>query len=197
MLRTAKHYGVSFAPVQLSQGLKRQMPAFYHLGSPPRTYRVPKIACLVGTHMSTSQRVSGLIHMAKRLDNTAPQPRHNPQRNCACEPCKQDRRDGCKNPHKCAKTARAILDSLSPLTNISSKPPQDNLTLTHRRLEKNRQARLERGKITFNPTVTAKTHLAECFRIFLDPSETSTSPAYRLQAPAPGLNIQDEHLVIY
>ncbi|KZT21788.1 hypothetical protein NEOLEDRAFT_1072874 [Neolentinus lepideus HHB14362 ss-1] len=65
MLRMAKHYGVSFAPVQLSQGLKRQMPAFYHLGSPPQTYRVPRIACLIGTHMSTSQRVSGLIHMAK------------------------------------------------------------------------------------------------------------------------------------
>ncbi|KZT21787.1 hypothetical protein NEOLEDRAFT_1072914, partial [Neolentinus lepideus HHB14362 ss-1] len=68
---------------------------------------------------------------------------HNSQRNCACKPCKQDRRDGCKNPHKCAKTACAILDSFSPLTNISSKPPQDNLTLTHHRLEKNRQARLE------------------------------------------------------
>ncbi|KZT20340.1 hypothetical protein NEOLEDRAFT_1229536 [Neolentinus lepideus HHB14362 ss-1] len=137
------------------------------------------------------------MRTARRLDNTANQTRHKPQRNCACEQCKQDRQDGCVNPHKCAKTALAILDSFSPLTNVNSNPPRDDLTLTHHRLEKNRQARLERSTITFNPTVTAKTHIAECFRVFLTPQEVSTSPAYRLQAPAPGLSLQNEHLTIY
>ncbi|EPQ60413.1 hypothetical protein GLOTRDRAFT_124170 [Gloeophyllum trabeum ATCC 11539] len=38
MLKTARKYGVAFAPAKLSASLKAQLPAYYLLGTPPRTY---------------------------------------------------------------------------------------------------------------------------------------------------------------
>jgi len=42
MLKVAKKYNVSFAPIKLSKQLKKQLPAWYHLGAPPKTYHKQK-----------------------------------------------------------------------------------------------------------------------------------------------------------
>ncbi|KZT25980.1 hypothetical protein NEOLEDRAFT_1047745, partial [Neolentinus lepideus HHB14362 ss-1] len=181
MLRIARKHGVAFAPAQLSPGLKKQLPAFYHLGAPPRTYKAPKISCLLHNHKLRT--VSELITTSRRLSDAPGRGRHNPRRNCRCPPCTNDRLMGCEHPHKCALTAHTILDSLSPKTNPASHPPRDNLTLTHCRLEKNRQARRERGNITFDPSITTKSNIAECFRVFVSPNDVPLTPAYRLQHP--------------
>ncbi|KZT18632.1 hypothetical protein NEOLEDRAFT_1079750, partial [Neolentinus lepideus HHB14362 ss-1] len=195
MLRAARKHGVAFAPAQLSLSLKRQLPAFYHLGAPPRTYAAPKISCLIHNHQVRT--VSELITASRRLTNLPNNERHHPRRNCRCLNCAADRQTGCKNPHKCALAAHTILNSLSPKTNPTSRPPSDDLTLTHRRLEKNRQAHRERGAIIFDPSMTARTSLAECFRIFVDPDSVPPTPAYRLQHPTPGISLEPNRLTVY
>ncbi|KAA1479858.1 ribonuclease H-like protein [Dentipellis sp. KUC8613] len=53
------------------------------------------------------------------------------------------------------------------------------------------------GTITFDPTVTCKTDLAECFRIFTDPNLVTTEPATRLARPADGHIVDDEQITAY
>ena len=60
-------------------------------------------------------------------------------------------------------------------------PNQDSLSLTRRRKEKNQLAAdadkdNEEG-ITFDPSVTEKEDLLDCFRIFVDPKKVMNIPA--------------------
>ena len=174
---------MSFAPLKLSRQLKRELPAWYHLGAPPRAYHKSKDDCLQRTHKAN--KVKNLIKMSNRLrhrDET-----HHPRRNCACQPCHVDREKGCVNPHKCAQTAKDLLERLAPLYNPSSNPPNDDLTLTHHRLEKNQRAIIHRGdEIVLNPSVTTHS-LSNCFRIFAPPMPKDPTPLHRplLIAPPP------------
>ncbi|KAG2748720.1 hypothetical protein P692DRAFT_20833944 [Suillus brevipes Sb2] len=112
---------------------------------------------------------------------------HLPRKDCTCTPCRKDRLAGCSNPHKCAANAREILSKLAPKYDTNTKPKRDELSLTHRRKEKNTQAHESRdGEILFDPTTTIRTSLKECFRIFTDPEHKSQSPAHRLQNPTRG-----------
>ncbi|KAG2087607.1 uncharacterized protein F5147DRAFT_588027, partial [Suillus discolor] len=112
---------------------------------------------------------------------------HQPQATCTCTDCINDRLVGCKNPHQCAKTAQHILDSLLPKYNPNTTPKKDHLTLTHRHLEKNTQARTQpQGEILFNPSITIRNSLTDCFRIFVDSSRPIEIPAYRLCVPLNG-----------
>jgi ribonuclease HI len=58
-----------------------------------------------------------------------------------------------------------------------------------RRRDQNVIARETNGTILFNPTITSKGDLAECFRIFTDPTKISNEPARRQQDP----RTQDRH----
>jgi ribonuclease HI len=75
--------------------------------------------------------------------------------------------------------AGSLLDSLGIKWHPGTMPPLDNLTLTKRRKEKNRQARLEKKAITFNPSVTIGNNLDEGFRVFTDPTTMSAVLAFR------------------
>ncbi|KAG1747279.1 hypothetical protein EDD22DRAFT_761991, partial [Suillus occidentalis] len=162
MLKTIRTNNVSFAPNKLSVQLKSQMPAWCHLGAPPKTYHKTKDKCLHSIHKVES--VKDLREMTARLTN---HDRHNTTATCTCNECVEDRLIGCNNPDKCAQTAQHILDNLNPLFNPNTSPKKDGLTLTHRRLEKNSQMRTrQRGEILFDPSITSKNHLSECFRIF-------------------------------
>ncbi|KAJ8587399.1 hypothetical protein M405DRAFT_703302, partial [Rhizopogon salebrosus TDB-379] len=192
-LRSAKKHNVSFAPLKLSRHLKEQLPAWFHLGAPPRTYNKTSSECLRTLHNSLS--VKDLTMLSARTSNSSTH--HHARCNCACDPCKRDRDLGCANPHRCATTAKKILDKLHPKFNTTSSPRKDDLTLTHRRKEKNSQAVANRrGDIIFDPTVTAKTSLSECFRIFTKTSLIQ-SPAYRLQRPLTGRPTNDIPLTVY
>ena len=173
LIKTAK---LAFAPLKLSRRLKLQLPAWFHMGAPPRTYHKSKDECLKHTHKIT--KVKNLMKLCKRL-RPANQD-HAPWHNCKCPNCTKDREDGCKNPHKCASTAEAIILKLSAKLNPTAPSQKDGLTLTHRRLEKNARADIANGdELTFNPSVTIRTNLSECFRIF--PSQpTPDLPALRL-----------------
>ncbi|KAG2738108.1 hypothetical protein P692DRAFT_201661577, partial [Suillus brevipes Sb2] len=165
LLKTAKTHNVSFAPIKLSKELKTQLPAWWHLGAAPRTYNKAKNQCLQKTHSIST--IKDLMKTSQRLHRSNDGEQHSNRKNCACSTCKIDRRNGCQNPHKCAQIAQSILQKISPKFDPSTTPVKDNLTLTHRRKEKNQRALTNRrDEIIFDPTVTTKNTLAECFRIF-------------------------------
>ena len=88
------------------------------------------------------------------------------------------------------------MDRISPKLNPKRRPYRDNLSLTHRRREKNATAIIEGGDITFDPSITVKSDLADCFRIMVNPEKVSNVPAER-QPPPRGIAIQEEEMTIY
>ena len=116
---------------------------------------------------------------------------HVPWHNCKCISCVEDRLKGCKDPHKCTSTAEAVVIKLSLKLNPTALMQKDGLTLTHRCLEKNAKADVaNRDELVFNPSVTTRTNLSECFRIFAS-QPTSALPALHLprDIAAPSLMI--------
>ncbi|KAG2032910.1 hypothetical protein BDR03DRAFT_819995, partial [Suillus americanus] len=193
LIKTTKKYHVSFMPLKLSETLKDQLPAWLHPGAPPKTYHKGKNRCLEQTHKIKS--VQDLRDITMRLTN---QRMHQPRAPCPCDKCTEDQLAGCQNPHKCAQTAKNILDNLLPKFNPNTTPRKDNLTLMHRRLEKNARARTQpQGEVLFDPTITARDNLSDCFHIFTLPSRPLQIPAYRLRIPAVNRQMNNEALTIF
>lgn len=184
IIKTAKESKLTFAPMRLSKQLKLQLPAWFHLGAPPRAYNRLRDECLKTKHKVG--KVKNLRALTKRLQLGTP---HQPHHNCPCDDCKKDRIKGCKDPHKCALKANTLLSGLTPKFNPATSRQHDNLTLTHRRIEKNNQANIRGGdETTFNPTVTTRTTLADCFRVFISqplPEQPATRPRERDNPPPP------------
>ena len=71
----------------------------------------------------------------------------------------------------------AIVIKLAQKFNPTAQTKKDDLTLTHRRLEKNAKANVENGdELIFDPSVTTKGNLSDAFQIFA-PKLNPTSPA--------------------
>ncbi|KAI0054771.1 hypothetical protein BV25DRAFT_1763480, partial [Artomyces pyxidatus] len=181
MLSTAKKYHVNFAALAVSKDLKLQLPAWYHLGATSKRMG-PRSHCLQRNH--NSKRITDLIKITHRLEPPEPGTRKHVARcNCACISCAKDRENDCVNPHKCALEAKARLTLFPPKTDPAVVPLPDGLTLTPTRLTMNRAARKANGTVLFDPSVTCRTTLAECFRIFTDPAKITNRPATRLSKP--------------
>ena len=162
IIKTAKESKLTFAPLRLSKQLKLQLPAWFHMGAPPRTYNKLKDKCLQQRHKVT--KVKNLRKMIRRLQ---PGTNHRPTEDCTCTDCNRDREKGCKNPNQCTANANTLLLRLTEKLNPAVPRQKDDLTLTHRRQEKNARAIIQRGDETiFNPSVTIRTSLEDCFRIF-------------------------------
>ncbi|KAF8545958.1 hypothetical protein OG21DRAFT_1374001, partial [Imleria badia] len=138
LLQTAKKHSLTFASRKLSKALKRQMPAWFHIGVPPKLYHKNKTNCLYIKHKVIYMR--DLIQTCRRLNRL--DSRHIPNPDCACSGCKHDRTLSCPNPHQCASLAHDITGLTDDKYNIILHPKKDNLTLTHRRLEKNNRAKI-------------------------------------------------------
>lgn len=146
-----------------------------HMGTPPRAYNKLKDKCLKDNHQV--KKVKNLQALIKCLK---PESNHQPHQDCTCADCERDRTRNCENPHKCALNANKLLLGLSAKLNPAVARQKDDLTLTHHREEKNARANIGRGdEITFNPSVTTRTSLEDCFRIF------PTIPASFLPASRP------------
>lgn len=148
--------------------------------------------CLRENH--SVRTVAEVMRVIRRTSD--PTVRHLQRRNCACTYCKNDReRMGCTNPNKCTKAAMRIIQTIKPKWDVSREAPNDNLTLTTSRKEKNIEERQNpHGKLTFNPTVTTMMPLAEGFRIFTKPEAFSSEPAHRRVR---GAEIPEEAITVY
>ncbi|KAI0038161.1 hypothetical protein FA95DRAFT_1466105, partial [Auriscalpium vulgare] len=165
MLAAAKEHDADFAALKLSRDLKRNLPAWYHIGTEKMKPITDKPKCLMYNHLVSA--VGDLARVVSRLTNDPTKRRHFPRSTCACPDCRTDRALGCKNPHQCAETAEDLLTRMNPKTSLNPSPAKDDLTLTGRRLEKNAGAVAQKnGEVIFNPSVTTSKSMADCFRVF-------------------------------
>ncbi|TFY73614.1 hypothetical protein EWM64_g10399 [Hericium alpestre] len=134
--------------------------------------------------------------LSQFTDATA-QPSHKNTSCCRCAVCKTDHACSCANPNKCTKEAQKILLKLHPKFCPIMDSLPDGLTLTHRHKTKNAQARPGIDVVIFDPTISCKTSLAECFQVFADPSINLRPPAMCLMAPQGGVEVDNELLTFY
>ncbi|KAI0042970.1 hypothetical protein FA95DRAFT_1462483, partial [Auriscalpium vulgare] len=180
MLKAARTFDVSLNAVRLSANLQAQLPAWYNLGERRRPLgRASK--CLRDTHAVLT--VADLLRVSARLRPRPGVRRHATMSRCACPDCRTDRASACPNPHKCAEEAITVLRHMGAKMDPMQARPRDGLTLTHHRLKTNEDARANKGTILFDPSVTAKTSLAECFRVFTTTAALSHEPGERLRRP--------------
>lgn len=83
----------------------------------------------------------------------------------------------------------------SPQIQPNSLEHHDTLSLTPDRKARNRIARQERKAICFDPSITCKDGIAECFRVFTDPGRISRSPASR--RPQRGTYLDHREMRVY
>ena len=194
MLKAAKTYAANFAPVRMKKNLKEAMPAWLQIGHQKTIPQNDQARCLINTH--NAMTIKDLCRTTERLKRIYRGGVHSPVYSCHCDDCTEDRLKGCKNPQKCAIDAQRRLEKLVPKLNPLAQTHDDNLSLTQRRKTSNITARIENTGIIFDPSVTEKTSLADCFRIFTDPNKISNIPAER-QRQARGISIQEESTTVY
>ena len=180
MLKVAKEYKVNLAAIKLTPGQKKKLPAWFQVGVAHRPINNQAAKCLLNKHSVVT--TADLIKMAARLNGNNTEQQHRPTNFCNCQECQRDHREGCIHPHDCAMEALARIHATTPKVNLLYPDDwKDNLSLTKRRKEQNKKAKEEDGTITFDPSLTSKDHILECFRIFTDPEKISTCPAQRLR----------------
>jgi ribonuclease HI len=192
MMKIAKKFNTNLAPLRLTTQLRAQLPAWYHLAANHRPITSASAKCILFTHGVT--KVADLIRISERIrnPNMEPDAPHQQIRFCYCQDCSRDRELGCQNPNACAIEALTRIEQIAlKLNPISPGNEHGNLSLTQRRKKGNVTARAQDGDILFDPTITCKTDLAECFRIFTDPTRISDRPAMRNAPRETRLRLQE------
>lgn len=180
MLKVAKKYNANFHAIKLTLSIKCQLLAWYHIRATDQSRRLlnnTESQCLVNNHNACT--VADIMRIVKcTMDSNV---QHREHRNCACRYCRDDRdRGGCANPNKCTKTAERILRTIKLKWATDNNPPEDQLTLTTGRHEKNLVERQKPdGVIMFDPSVTTVSPLAEGFHVFTNPEIFESKPAHR------------------
>lgn len=177
MLRVARKYHTHLAAIRLSPQLRAQLPAWYHPLANPRSMATIPARCLLRRHTVTT--VADLIAMSDRIHTPSLDHPHLPTPTCACQTCARDRREGCRNPHQCASEALARIRQIEPKLNPLSPDHHGNFSLTPNRKAANIRAKENNNDILFDPSITCKNDLAECFRIFTNPDKISNLSAAR------------------
>ena len=178
MLRIAKKYNTNLAAIRLSPGIRTTLPAWYHPGVvDTRPVTNVNALCLLKNH--ATKTVADLIKLANKTMSRRRNAAHSPDQACICIECVHDRQGGCKNPHACALEATARLKDIAPKYNPLAIEHHDNLSLTPNRKARNGDARTEGSSVLFDPTITCKDGIEECFRVFTDPERLSMNPASR------------------
>jgi ribonuclease HI len=194
MLRVAKKHKTNLAPIRMSPDLRTRLPAWYHACAETKPITTVPAKCLLSKH--TISTVADLISVSARLRTPRPFLPHIPNPLCPCTDCDRDRSNGCRNPHACAEEAISRIHLIAPKMNpLEIGDYHDNLSLTPSRKERNDVARRTDGLIRFDPSITNKKDLTECFRIFTDPDRISNLPARRYHTR--GINHQHQGITIY
>lgn len=87
LLKSAKRVNLCLAPCKLSRKLKKQLPAWFHVGVPSNLYDQWKMGCLKNVH--NAETIRHLLQITKRAtDHNSP---HQPHPSCNCKDCTKDR----------------------------------------------------------------------------------------------------------
>ena len=194
MIKVANKYGTNLAAIRLSPEIRSKLPAWYHPFAEHYPMTNAAARCLLKRHKIST--VAELVKQARKVQAHHQNRDHTPNRNCACRDCAQERAEGCQNPHACATEALTRIHELAPKYNpLQIGEQHDNLSLTNRRKNNNTTARKNNKEITFDPSITCKDSVAECFRIFMNPARLSPIPARRPFAR--GLNLDPRKISVY
>lgn len=193
MLSVAKKYRTNLAAIRLSPGVRATLPAWYHPASEPRTMTNVNARCLLSKH--AARTVADLIKSANKEIGQARNRTHVPSQTCVCMECVNDRRDGCRNPHACALEAVTRLNDIAPKYNPLAFNSHNTLSLTPDRKARNGDTHEEGQRILFDPTITCKEGIEECFRVFTNPDRISRLPASR--RPQIGANLDNIEMRVY
>ena len=110
--------------------------------------------------------------------------------------CIRDRINGCKNPQACAEEAAIQINDIIPKYNPLTIEVHNNLSLTPNRKRKNMEVHWEEEtEVLFDPTITCKDGIAECFCVFTDPTKITMTPA--CQQPQRGRNMISQSMKAY
>ena len=194
MVTAARKHNANLAAIKLSTKLKEQLPAWYHMAADPRPITNVTSRCLLNNHAAT--KVADLLQISARLRTTPQNQTHLRGPQCICRDCVQDRRKECKDPNACAEEAQTRINGIAPKLNPTlAEGNQDGLSLTRTRRTNNELARQTNGSITFDPSVTCKDDLSECFRIFTDPDRITNILAKQLQPR--GVALRNQQIEAY
>ncbi|KAJ6491823.1 hypothetical protein C8R47DRAFT_976306 [Mycena vitilis] len=174
MLKTAKNFDLEFDALALGKDIKEELPIFFHLGGNadfPRHNNSSCAKCLRDNHRVRDAR--DILDILERNYD-----RHSRRRNCACIPCKSDRRAGCDTPYKCHEEGIKLLDCLDEKWDPRQAVRQSNKDLTEDERKSNSQAITDKEPVVFDPRIALEGPLTEGFRIFC--SEVSGTPAHQI-----------------
>ena len=193
MLHVAKKHHTNLAAIRLSPHLRGKLPAWYHPHAINKPLTTTQARCLLKIHKAST--VEDLVIVSARLCERQIIP-HTPDPQCICTACHNDREKKCKDPHSCAVEALSRIHLIVPKLNpLEIGKTHDNLSLTPARKNRNQEARRVDGEIRFDPSITCKNELADCFRIFTDPEKLSTMSAHRSYTV--GINHRHEGITVY
>ena len=190
MLKVAKRYNTNLAAIRLSPGVRATLPAWYHPYTNPRPMTNVNARCLLNKHVTKT--VADLIRLANKARGQPGTEAHVPNLTCLCIECVHDRWGGCKNPHACALEAELRLSEIAPKYNPLAIEYHDTLSLTPDRKRRNYDAR---QGLLFDPTITCKDGIQECFRIFTSPERIPRCPASR--RPQRGTYLDNTEMEVY
>ncbi|PBK70293.1 hypothetical protein ARMSODRAFT_885009, partial [Armillaria solidipes] len=157
--------------------LTQEIPLWHHTGfmdSKQKQYGAKVYRCLMDNH---KVEMTGEGEDIARWLNS---PTHKNRKDCKCMNCSDDRTDKCcNNSHKCAITAKGLLDRLNKKWDSRWPDQEDGLELTINDHVKNQEARESNEMIQFDPEIDSKSQLSDGFCIFTSDWDTCTIPADR------------------
>ena len=193
MINTARKYNTNLEALRIAPKISARLPAWYHIKANPLPLTSIPAKCLLRNHQAKT--VADLIQTS-----TKAQPAqinvHIPNLACTCVECARDRLKGCRNPHECTKEALSRINEIAPKFNpLIGLSQCDDLSLMPTCKAQRRAANENSDKTMFDTEIACKTDLAECFRIFTNPTRLSSAPVRRRHAP--GLTLPDQSITVY
>jgi ribonuclease HI len=164
MLNTGKKYNLHLDALRIPESVKRQLPAWYHLGAkdnPVGFNRAHAPKCLKSKHQIMT--VGDLIRMMNWIRDANPHDIHQDLNTCQCSSCAHDHTLGCTDPNQCCQTVQTIIERLKPKWRPSACENMDGLSLTPGRKLRNEDARIHNQKVTFDPTIAREGDLHSYF----------------------------------
>ena len=153
-----------------------KLPAWYHPFAEPHPMTNATAQYLLRRHKVST--VAELVKQAKKIQAQHQNDEHSPTPNCTCQPCTTERDNRCWNPHTCTTGALVRKHDLAPKYNpLQIGEQHDKLSLTIWRKTNNTKAKADDKEIIFNPSITCRDSIAECFKIFTDPKCLLPIPA--------------------
>ena len=164
MVDIGRKHNTNLAAIRLTPHLRSLLPAWYHISADPHPITNVASICLLNNHAIT--KVADLIQMSNQLHDPPPPQNltHLYSLQCICQHCVRDRLKECKNPHACATEVQTRIEGIaSKLNPMQPSDNHDGLSLIRSCKTYNETAKCNKGAIMFDPTITCKKDLSECF----------------------------------